>query len=199
MAMSDFTCSVDGCPKRAKSRGLCNRHYENVRRYGYAIPRKDWTVNEILDDAGWTVTESGCWEWNGRRNEYGYGLFNLKRRGYVNYRAHRAMYERFVGPIPDGMVIRHKCDNPPCVNPDHLEVGTDADNVQDMIKRGRHYRSGTTECTKGHDLTAPGSFRVENRVGRSSERVCLRCQRERHLRWREKKNMERAKLREEVK
>lgn len=83
---------------------------------------------------GWTVTSDGCWEWDGYRNPNGYGEIKLMYRAT---RCSRTAYETWVGPIPDGYVVRHKCDNPPCINPDHLEVGTARDNTQDMIRRGR--------------------------------------------------------------
>lgn len=65
----------------------------------------------------------------------GYGDFWLNGDMVL---AHRAAYELLVGPIPDGMRVLHRCDNPPCVNPEHLWVGTDADNVADMVRKGRN-------------------------------------------------------------
>ena len=76
-----------------------------------------------------------CWEWEASKDRYGYGQI---RNGCRLLRAHRVSYELFVGPIPDGLHVRHKCDNPCCVNPNHLEVGTNADNVRDKMERGRH-------------------------------------------------------------
>lgn len=175
---------------------MCNTHYENLRKYGHAIPRRDWSIEEKLDDTGWSITEDDCWEWRGARNEHGYGVITLVRKNLFNARVHRVMFERHFGPIEERLVVRHKCDNPPCCNPDHLELGTMADNSNDTKVRGRHWRYGATECLNGHDLTKPGSYRVqERRKGRSDEKVCLTCQPERHLRWQEKKKLERAKLR----
>jgi hypothetical protein len=78
----------------------------------------------------------GCWLWQkGKRN--GYGQFDLKGK---TVSPHRASYEFYVGKIPDGLRVLHKCDNPPCVNPDHLFLGTDRDNVADCIKKGRAKR-----------------------------------------------------------
>lgn len=196
MATSDSTCSIEGCARPKRSRGMCNTHYENKRRYGHAIPMRDWSVNETLDYIGWDITGDGCWEWRGNRNWWGYGTMSLARKGLDRARAHRLMYERFVGPIPEGHVIRHKCDNPPCVNPAHLESGTQGENVWDMVHRGRHWRHEAEQCQNGHPITDPATYRIQKRSDRGDEKVCLRCQRERHLRWLEKKKLERAKLRD---
>jgi hypothetical protein len=77
-----------------------------------------------------------CWEWQGTRQSYGHGLLSVAGK---NLKAHRISYEIHVGPIPAGLIIRHRCDNPPCVNPAHLEVGTRQDNVHDRDSRGRHW------------------------------------------------------------
>jgi len=75
----------------------------------------------------------GCWLWTAAKCN-GYGHFGMN--GKV-YRSHRLSYEHYKGKIPDDLIVRHKCDNPACVNPEHLELGTQKDNVQDCIMRGR--------------------------------------------------------------
>lgn len=77
---------------------------------------------------------NGCWEWRKARTvtAVGYGLLMVNGKRML---AHRYAYERFVGPIPAGHVICHKCDNPGCVNPEHLFVGTSRDNVDDMLQK----------------------------------------------------------------
>lgn len=76
----------------------------------------------------------GCWLWRATadKNWYGEIMVHGRKRG-----AHCVSYELAYGPIPEGLLVRHTCDNPPCVRPDHLEVGTVKDNTRDMIKRGR--------------------------------------------------------------
>jgi hypothetical protein len=74
-----------------------------------------------------------CWEWQGALAA-GYGRYKLKGRVVG---AHRYAWEWVNGPVPSGLVVRHKCDNPKCCNPDHLDVGTYRDNVSDMVERGR--------------------------------------------------------------
>lgn len=76
-----------------------------------------------------------CWLWKGSKNEYGYGIILMP--GEKPVRAHRFVYEQLVGPIPEGKILLHSCDNPPCVNPAHLTPGTKAENLYDSMKKGR--------------------------------------------------------------
>lgn len=78
----------------------------------------------------------GCWEWQACLNEKGYGIFGTG--GKKIDRAHRISYRLLVGPVPNGMFICHHCDNPACVRPDHLFVGTNRDNVDDMLSKSRN-------------------------------------------------------------
>lgn len=76
----------------------------------------------------------GCWEWQGGRDLKGYGRVTV---GTKRKKAHRVIWELANGPIPDGMRVCHHCDNPPCVRPDHLFLGTDKDNADDRDAKGR--------------------------------------------------------------
>jgi hypothetical protein len=81
------------------------------------------------------LMENGCWEWQGAKYRNGYG--NLKLKG-KHIGAHQLAYELAVGPRPGGMWVLHRCDNPPCCNPEHLFLGTVQVNVDDMMAKGRH-------------------------------------------------------------
>lgn len=94
------------------------------------------------------ATQDGeCWEWPGARTPDNYG--NVRRCGQAL--AHRAAWVEVYGPIPDGMVICHRCDNPPCYRPSHLFLGTHADNVADKMAKGRFWIQTTTKRVKLSD------------------------------------------------
>lgn len=96
------------------------------------------------EEAFWRHVEKTdtCWIWTGGKAYGGYGQMGHKENGKtIQTIAHRFSYELHKGPIPDGMVILHTCDNPPCVNPDHLSVGTQKDNIHDAIAKGRARRN----------------------------------------------------------
>lgn len=83
------------------------------------------------------IPEAGCWIWMGATQVRGYGEILSSNRKML---AHRASYEAFVGPIPKGMYVCHACDNVYCVNPNHLFLGTQKQNLQDMAAKGRSTR-----------------------------------------------------------
>src|SRR4029077_19707477 len=94
----------------------------------------------MLDDRFWTKVRRGndgeCWEWTAYKSPKGYGRFQVG--GIVGPRfAHRLSYEAHIGRIPEGLFVLHRCDNPACVNPDHLWLGSKADNNRDMTDKGR--------------------------------------------------------------
>lgn len=97
------------------------------RSYPAAAANRDsfWRHVDMLGD---------CWEWTGARSHGGYGKVGYGGRSFG---AHRCSWELSWGPIPDGLWVLHKCDNPPCVNPAHLFLGDAAANTQDMLAKGR--------------------------------------------------------------
>ena len=95
-------------------------------------------------------TENGCWQWNAHADKDGYGVMSSHGK---NIRAHRFSYEHHIGAIPQGMSVCHKCDNPGCVNPEHLFIGSAKDNAQDALTKKRHYigdKNGRSKITEDH-------------------------------------------------
>lgn len=139
-------CSVEGCDRKHLSRGLCNTHYLRNRLFG----RLERLPVPSLEERLWSrvVRGDGCWEWQGNRDGNGYGRIG---RGNKTPLVHRVAYELTYGPIADEADVCHRCDNPPCVRPNHLFIGTHQDNMADMVTKNRNTRG---ERVGNHKLSA---------------------------------------------
>lgn len=133
-----LTCSVVGCGKTVNARGVCSMHYMRLRRANL-VPigtRARGTVNERF----WRFVDKrpdGCWPWTGNADPRGYGKLSAGSREEGYFLAHRMSYAIHHGPIPEGLVVMHSCDNPNCVNPAHLRAGTQSENIQEAFDKGR--------------------------------------------------------------
>lgn len=99
----------------------------------------------------------GCWIWSGSLHQEGYGRFALNGK---TQKAHRVSYEIFKGKIPDGKLVCHSCDEPSCVNPDHLFIGTNYTNNLDKTKKGRAAKKLSADQVKEIRLLLAGGFGV---------------------------------------
>lgn len=131
-----FTCVCDYCrkefvPADSIARQFCSAACRLAKKESY-WPERFWSFVEKTDS---------CWLWTGAKHPKGYGIFHLRGR---TPRAHVLSWILHHGPVPRGLCVLHRCDNPPCVNPDHLFLGTPQDNTDDMTRKGRHWRRRVT-------------------------------------------------------
>ena len=148
---STRVCSVADCGKPHRRNGLCDTHDQRMKRTGTT----DAPARKTLADRFWEKVDrrspDECWPWTAATNEHGYGVMRpMGRRSGPTIKAHRVSL-MLAGVEVGDLVVRHSCDNPPCVNPAHLSVGTKADNSADMVSRDRHARgsrSGTSKLTE---------------------------------------------------
>lgn len=125
-----------------------------------------------------------CWIWDAGRTSKDYGSFSYYTKKPA-IGAHVASYLFHIGEIPDGQIVRHNCDNPPCVNPEHLILGSHSDNMKDMFARGRNGSSTKkrTHCYEGHLFEEFGVYERKKKNGKT-DRICKECQRNKALRQR---------------
>jgi hypothetical protein len=111
------------------------------------------------------VRPNGCHEWTSFKDNCGYGRFMFGSNGVVL--AHRVAWEIANGPIPEGIKVLHKCDNPKCVNPEHLFLGTQQDNMNDMYSKGRGpvgEKASSHKLTKEQVIHILNSYRKDKRT-----------------------------------
>lgn len=129
---------------------MCGAHAARVRRHGDAQP--DVPLVRVVQGDAMTrfqarikVMPSGCHEWQGGKLTDNYGSFRYQNKSWP---AHRWLWTQTYGEIMAGIVVRHKCDNPPCANLAHLELGTVADNSSDMVNRDRSLKGSKNHEAK---------------------------------------------------
>jgi len=174
-------CTVEGCVKKHRSKGYCQTHFMRLYHHGDANykPKKiRGTVIQRLKHMTQLNEGTGCIEWQGSVDKRGYGRI-ANDVGWLDM-AHRLSYKLYVGEIPEGLVINHKCYNSRCVNPEHLEAVTHRENIIDKGRSNAAYlNSKKTHCIRGHDLTV--SYIIKTKYGFA--RNCKQCHKERTTRY----------------
>jgi len=153
------SCSIPGCNRTHYGLSFCRLHWERNHVNGDPLSVRSMrgaTVAERL--AHYSQPVGDCIEFTGYRDTDGYGHMSVDKN---DVQAHRVSYTINVGPIPDGLIVRHKCDNPPCVDPSHLELGTHGDNAQDRMRR-----TYTSACNPSAKLTDAEVSEIRAGLGR---------------------------------
>lgn len=115
--------------------------------------------------------KTGCWNWTGHKDRCGYGVRNFQRKQRKVHRISAHLFKKF--PLISEMHVLHHCDNPACFNPKHLFLGTDKDNVEDCISKGRRRAQKVIHCPKGHPYSGENLY-----VRPNGRRECKECGRQ---------------------
>jgi hypothetical protein len=179
-------CIEPGCgrPILNRPRKLCSAHYQRLRRRGLLLPletrplRHPPLERRVFDRIAWPSSWLACWRWPEPLDGKGYGTVSVDGRGR---RAHRVVYEMFIGLIAEGLELDHRCRRTSCVNPLHLEPVTHAENMRRGIGGWNHRVK--THCPQGHPYA--GANLYINKT--SGARVCRTCTNEKQRRYQERK------------
>lgn len=139
----DGKCAIKGCNLPELAAGFCNKHWRRNKKYGsplwLAMPAAGYRGLSAPDRFFPRVAKSAeCWNWQSGTDNDGYGLFMGEVLGVTFKRAHRFSWAYHNNQIiPDSMTVMHSCDNPRCVNPSHLSLGTQCENQKDKWRKGR--------------------------------------------------------------
>lgn len=157
-------------PHRCKRPGACHRKAVSMREH-LTLEERFWSN---------VVKADGCWSWSGSIHPYGYGTLGSRQQRVL---AHRLSWMLHNGPIPNGLWVLHRCDNPPCTNPSHLFLGTHQDNMDDMKSKGRGHlgeahglfkhpeRRARGERHGNTHLAAEDVLEIRRRAGTEDQRV----------------------------
>lgn len=158
-----MTCKHVGCGREVWAIGYCSTHANRLYTTGTTAdgPRARLPLSERL----WKHIEKRgpdeCWPWVGKSRLSGYGYIGRGGRGTGKLLSHRAVWEVTFGPIPEGdgyhgTVVMHTCDNRLCCNPAHLRLGSQTDNIYDMIEKGRKRSNGRKAWATRRERYGPG-------------------------------------------
>lgn len=176
-------CSAEFTDYRCRPRVYCSKKCRAVHHAAtqdMASRFGELSIRPVADRFWEKVDQSspdGCWLWTGARSPQGYGRF--QSGGRVNGRssvASRFSWQLAFGPIPAGMFVLHRCDNPPCVRPDHLFLGTNSDNMADMVNKGRYVSRERLPRGEAHPcarLTEADVIEIRQRFASGETRTSL--------------------------
>lgn len=175
--MSNRICTIEGCERPLVAKGLCRAHYQRQWKTGTTAERPKPTPEQQF--LGFVVKTDGCWPWVGFVGDQGYGRARHCGR---KMGAHRAAYELFIGPVPEGLQVDHDCHNRDetcndgpacphrcCVNPEHLRLRTGLQNLMEGRTPART-NAAKTECIHGHAFTLHNTYTYPD-----GRRACRRC------------------------